>query len=115
MAKGAATEAALGGIHMKLTNIYMKILQRYSDKLDALAEINTDDVADEMLEILLGDDALPSPAMLSAVSKFLKDNEVTMDTEQLDELSAMEERLKNKSRDRPNLQQISNLKLVDNG
>ena len=66
----------------------------------------------DLIEELVLLDVEPSPAMLSAISKFLKDNEITVDSAELNTLSAHEERLKNKKASRPNLQSITNLKVV---
>lgn len=85
MAKGAANEGALGKLHSKLATVFTKVLERYESKLDELTE---DKLADEMLE-----EFEPSPAMLSAIAKFLKDNEIGLDTEEVEKLNATERRL----------------------
>ena len=53
--------------------------------------------------------------MLSAIAKFLKDNEITMETETLDELSGMEQRLAAKRKARPQLASVTNLPLLNAG
>lgn len=116
MAKGAATEQDLGKIHAGLTQLFSRILKGYDTKM-SLAEkvLEAADPEDELISTLLAVDIEPSPAMLSAISRFLKDNDISMDSEQLDKLSAQEERLKNKQRNRPDLKSITQLKVVDNG
>ncbi len=92
MAKGAATEARMGELHNKLTDLFATVLGEY-EKAPELA----------------------NPAMLGAASKFLKDNSITIESEQMDELSAMEERLAAKKRSRPNLATVTALPLVNDG
>ena len=115
MAKGASTENQLGSLHMKLTLLFTNIIQRYETQLDAANSLNMDDVGEEMLAALMEDKIMPSPAMLSAISKFLKDNEITMETEQLNALSVMEERLIAKQKARPSLASVTSLPLQNNG
>lgn len=112
MAKGASTEPTLGKLHNKLTLLFLKILQKYENDLKALSKA---DLGDELMDGLVADNVMPSPAMLSAIAKFLKDNEITMETETLDELSGMEQRLAAKRKARPALASVTNLPLINNG
>ena len=114
MAKGASTEGQLGSLHAKLTALFTQILDRYERQLDAEAKIDPEAVQEELLEALLADTMLPSPAMLSAIAKFLKDNEITLESETVSELSEMEERLAAKQRNRPNLKAVVSLPLQVN-
>ena len=109
MAKGASTESQLGSLHNKLTALFTKILQRYEDDLDQMVDL---DIEEALLESL-APGRIPSPAMLSAVAKFLKDNDISLETEELNELSAMEERLEARKRARPNLASVTNLPLIN--
>jgi hypothetical protein len=109
MAKGASTPVSMGKLHLKLTELFLTILNKYENDLSAL-----DNVGDELLDGLAAEGMMPSPAMLSAVSKFLKDNDITMETETLDELTDMERRLKNRRENRPNLASVTNLPLMSN-
>jgi len=116
MPKNTATEQDLGGLHSKLAGILSKVLTGYEKKLDlATAVLDAADPEDELVDVLLQQNIEPSPAMLSAVAKFLKDNEITVSREELDALSAQEERLKNRKANRPNLKSITNLEIVQNG
>jgi len=110
MAKGASTAPAMGKLHNKLTELFLKILTKYENDLDKL-----ENVGEELIDELAAEGVMPSPAMLSAVAKFLKDNDITMETETLDELSAMEERLAAKKKARPNLASVVDLPLQNNG
>jgi len=105
MAKGASTEGRMGVLHNKMTELFLKILQKYEAGMD---------IEGELIDAM-SDNVAPNPAMLGAITKFLKDNSITMDTEQLDELSEMEERLANKRRNRPTLASVTNLPLVNDG
>ena len=112
MAKGAATERTLGSLHDKVASVFIKVLQRYEARLDVLDTLDTSEIEDEMLRELMEDGALPNPAMLSAITKFLKDNEISFETEQLDELTATERRLAERRADRGKLVSLSQLKAV---
>lgn len=92
MAKGAANEQSMGGLHSMLARVFQKVLNKYEAQLDALDNIDRDDVAEDMLAVIaeIGE---PNPAMLSAIAKFLKDNDIGMDSEEVDELNATQRRL----------------------
>lgn len=113
MAKGAANEKSMGALHTKITAIFLKVLQTYETRLDAIENLSKTEFEDEieaaMIEKLFDDGAVPNPAMLSAITKFLKDNDVTFEIEKLDEISETQKRLQERARNRPNL---SNLKVV---
>jgi len=92
MAKGSAKENELGGLHSMLAKVFTKVLDKYEAQLDALDNLDRDAVAEDMLAMIaeIGD---PNPAMLSAIAKFLKDNDVGIDSEEVDELNATQRRL----------------------
>ena len=50
--------------------------------------------------------------MLSAIAKFLKDNSISYDSEQIDELSELEQRLKAKKANRPDFSNVTALPLT---
>jgi hypothetical protein len=115
MAKGAANEKALGELHTAITSIFKRILSGYETKLSMFEQMATDassDLGEELVSELMAMSFEPSPAMLSAVTKFLKDNEVTYDSEQLDELGDLEKRLADKKRNRPNFNNVTELPLT---
>ena len=91
MAKGALTEQSLGNLHNKVTELFVKVLDEYESTPE-----------------------LANPAMLGAITKFLKDNSISLESEALDELSEMEERLAAKKRNRPNLKAVTTLPLIVN-
>ena len=91
MAKGASTEQSLGNLHNKVTELFVKVLDAYESEPETA-----------------------NPAMLGAITKFLKDNSISLESETLDELSEMEERLAAKKRNRPNLKSVTTLPLVVN-
>lgn len=115
MAKGAANENQLGALHSTLTGLFSKVLERYELQYATLDAMQKDEVTAEMVE-LLSAITEPSPAMLGAISKFLKDNEIMLDTAELDTLSAQERRLADMAKNRPgNIVSIRDVPLVDHG
>ena len=118
MSKGAATEKTLGFLHNKIATVFSKVLDKYEDRLDAVERLQSGDaeLEQELLEQLLEADLFPNPAMLAAISKFLKDNEITMDSEEVDRLSDQERRLAERKKKRPDFASLTNLSVVaDNG
>lgn len=96
MAKGAALETKMGGLHSLLATVFEKTLQKYMAELEAvdkLKELDTDDLEGELAAAALLAIGEPNPAMLSAVSKFLKDNDIGMDSEEVDQLNSTQRRL----------------------
>lgn len=114
MAKSAANEQTLGALHSKLATVFQKVLQRYADRMDAVTAIaeGAVDLESEVLQELLSTGSDPNPAMLSAISKFLKDNEIMYDSEELDALSSLERQLADKRAKRDNVVSLKNLKAV---
>lgn len=115
MAKGAATENALGGLHSKLAGVFIKVLERYETQMDAVQALKDGQIESDMLDELLSADTMPNPAMLSAISKFLKDNEIMYDTEEVQQLSDLERRLADKRKNRSNIVTLTNLPRAENG
>lgn len=113
MAKGSATEKALGALHAKITEVFQKVLARYEARLDVLEAVKAGEFEAEMLGELMDDAAIPNPAMLSAITKFLKDNEISFDTEQITELSDQERRLAERREKRSNLVNLTTLQVVN--
>jgi hypothetical protein len=109
MAKGASTEVQMGKLHLKLTELFLNILNKYENDLSAMAN-----VGEELLDELMAEGNMPNPAMLGAIAKFLKDNSISLESETLDELSEMEERLAAKKRARPNMASVTALPLISN-
>ena len=52
MAKGAANEAALGGLHSTLARVFTKVLEKYEKSLSALESIPADEIEADMIEAL---------------------------------------------------------------
>lgn len=89
MATGAAKESQLGGLHSMLTRVFQKVLDKYERDLDRIEAMSSEELGEEMADMLNE----PNPAMLSAIAKFLKDNDIGMDSEAVDELNATQRRL----------------------
>ena len=79
------------------------------DILDSLH----DSVAKELLARVRSGEA--TSAELSVATKFLKDNSISIDSGEIDELSSMERRLASKQANRPSLVSITNLPVAENG
>lgn len=97
MAKGSAKEDALGALHAQLAVTFTRILEEYAERMEDVDFVE------------------PSPAMMGAISKFLKDNSISFDTEEINQLSDTEQRLIARRNAREGLVNLTNLKLVDNG
>ena len=113
MADKAATELTLGNLHAQVARVFDKVLKTYEKRLDVLENINTEELTEDVLSMLMSESSMPSPAMLSAVTKFLKDNEISFDTKEIEHLSATQERLNARKAKRTNLINLTTLDLVE--
>jgi hypothetical protein len=113
MAKGAAKQEALGGLHKVLTIVFQRTLDTYLQKIEKEQELLcSDDISDELLAAIMDKGFEPNPAMLGAISKFLKDNEIAFDDEDVDKLSKTEIALKARREARSNVTQLRLLPAV---
>jgi hypothetical protein len=112
MAKGAATEVKLGALHAKIAAVFEKVLLRYEQRLDALDAVDLNDVEDEMLKEIFDEGAMPNPAMMNAITAFLKNNEIRFDDEQVDKISALQKGLEDRRKKRANVTELSQLRVV---
>ncbi len=115
MAKGSATEQVMGTLHASIARVFEKVLATYEQRLDAVEKLDTEKMSEDMIALLMQDSVLPNPAMLAAVTKFLKDNDIAFDTEEVEKLSATEERLAARKAKRGSLASLTRLALVENG
>ncbi len=99
MAKGAATEQALGAVHSMLAKVFTRSLERQLKIYEALDRIPDGEIEADMLETLV-DMQEPNPALLSAMSKFLKDNDIGVDAGEIETLNATERRLEEQRKKR---------------
>ena len=113
MANNAASEAVLGDLHSRVARVFTKVLQTYEKRLDVLDTIKTEELTEEVLALLMSSDNMPNPAMLAAVTKFLRDNTIAFDTCEIEVMSATQERLNARRAKRSNLTQLSALTLVE--
>lgn len=112
MSRSAATEEILGGLHSKVADVFLKVLETYEKRLEAVDAVDTSDLKDELLSELFKEGIMPNPAMLSAITKFLKDNEISFESEKLDALSSQERRLRDRRSKRSDLSTLTTLKVV---
>lgn len=116
MAKGAANETTLGGLHSLLAKVFEKTLQKYLKTLEAVDKLDGDELENELVIAAIAAIGEPNPAMLSALSKFLKDNEIGLDSEEVDQLNATQRQLQDaRERRRKAGVDLSVVPLVGNG
>jgi hypothetical protein len=101
MAKGAATEEALAGLHATLATVIDKQL---SETIVVNLEAVEDDGAAEELMFSA------SPALLTVAARFLKDNDVTADTgESAEGMSKVQKRLEDIKKNRGKVISLADL------
>lgn len=108
----AASQSNMNALHSRVAEVFLKVLQRYEDRLDAVDAITSGaldagSIEQDVLAELMTDGSMPSPAMMSAITKFLKDNEVLFEKEVTEQVSAQQRALEEKRKNRPNLAQLS--------
>jgi len=81
----AATEQDLSELHKLQTDLYLKTIK------SILAALDSPDEQIRMLAI-----SAVSPALLNSINTFLKNNDITCQPSELDELTSTEKRLKAK-------------------
>lgn len=111
MAK-AANKDTMNALHNKVAQVFQKVLNTYEKRLDAVESIDIEDIEDEVLSELLSDGVIPNPAMLNAITAFLKNNEIRFETEEVGKLSAMQEALEKRRAARSNVTTLTSLKAV---
>lgn len=89
-----ATETELSGLHRAVAAAFASSLGSHSEAQRLLVEYS-DELPDEVRDFLLGIET-PSPAILTAATKFLKDNNITCAIEDSPELSEVEKSLAEK-------------------
>lgn len=93
MTKNAATSAVLGDLHKKVATIMIKTLDNFEVQAE-LAQAAMQAAKDDPDAILdIPEVHEPSAALLGAITKFLKDNDVTCNDETDETRSKLEERL----------------------
>lgn len=94
-----ATDKELGGLHSLLAKQMREALESSNearDLLDALAA-NGEELP-PAVEAFLEKSASANPALLTAVSKFLKDNNITCAIEDSEDMTALQRQLKSKKK-----------------
>lgn len=105
MAKNAATEQVLGDLHAKVARVFIRVCEGYEEDMKQ-EHVDVDGATIPAPEV--------NPAMMGAMTKFLKDNSIAFDTEELEVLSDTEQRLAQRRKQRAKLIDLTNLK-VGNG
>lgn len=103
MTKQTATDKELSKLHKKVAKA---MLQQLDDAEEAQKLLDRKYFDDEENEVFIPEDVRmflkkcvsASPALLTAITKFLKDNEITCQVDESDEMSDLQKRLANKQR-----------------
>lgn len=91
-----ATDKKLGELHGKLAESMLSAL-----KSSEVAQALLDEYGDELpgpVQVFLDKTASTNPALLTAIAKFLKDNDITCAVEDSPEMTELEQRLQQKRR-----------------
>lgn len=91
-----ANDKELGELHGKLAKSMLAALNA-SETAKILLDQYSHELPAEVVKFLLGH-ADANPSLLTAVAKFLKDNQITCAVSDSEEMSELEKRLKNKKR-----------------
>lgn len=91
-----ASDKLLGELHGKLATSMMNALQE-SDEAQILLDIYAEELPQEVADFLEKKSSA-SPSLLTAITKFLKDNNVTCSIEDSEEVNELAERLNRKAR-----------------
>lgn len=92
----AATEKELSALHKKVAAAMIKALDR-DERATFLLERFADEVPDEVAEFLEECTNI-NPALLQAITKFLRDNDISAEVDASTELNGLQHRLANKTR-----------------
>ncbi len=116
MSKTTANESDVGNLHSALTRVFTGVLKKYEKQLEIANNIDiSEDIEGDMIQALI-ETSEPSPAMLGAVAKFLKDNDIMYDRDEVEELSAHQRRLNAlKEARRGKVVNMADIPLVDHG
>lgn len=113
MSKGAAKQDALSKVHSLVTAVFTRVLEKYLedlDRADNTSALTPEQIEDGMLaEIAMMD---INPAMLGAVTKFLKDNSISFDDEAVSKLTGLQESLAARRDKRSNVVDLTTLRAV---
>lgn len=96
MTTSAANEEVLGTLHQKVATVMVRALEQIEVAQDKFDEAVAEGPAEDA--VLIRPDV--SPALLSAMTKFLADNKITCNPAESKAQSALEERLRNKGKRR---------------
>lgn len=102
MAKGAASGSRMAQLHSKVALVMIRVLETYLKNLDELDNRNLADTdEDDLIAAALdAENLMPSPAMLSAITNFLKHNDITFEEEQVDKLRDLKDTLEDRRNSR---------------
>ena len=91
----AASDKALAGLHNQLARSMTQSLLSNEVAAALLLEFKDAELPHKVIKFI-ENSAVANPALMSAISKFLKDNEITCQVEESEELSALAKNLRSK-------------------
>lgn len=92
----AATEKELSALHKKVAAAMIKALDR-DERATFLLERFAEELPDEVVGFLMECTNI-NPALLQAITKFLRDNDISAEVDASTELNGLQQRLANKTR-----------------
>lgn len=93
----AASDVELSKLHGRLAKSMVEALESADEAQALLNKVREIPLPPDVVKFL-SDCAANSPSLMTAVAKFLKDNKVTCRLEDSEEMSALQQRLKEKKR-----------------
>lgn len=106
MAKDKATDKELGILHGKVATMMTKALDSAEEAEHLLDKHLADDLPGDIIDYLEKQKA-SSPALFTAIAKFLKDNDITCQIEENPQMSELQTRLAHKRKAVGNIIPIS--------
>jgi len=111
MATKAASQGKMFSLHDRVADMFLRIIDKHNKAMDiadqlVTGQLDASAISAEVLSALIDQGSMPSPAMMSAITKFLKDNEVMFEKEKLEEVSAQQKALEERKKNRPNLDNL---------
>lgn len=92
----SATDKELSVLHKKVADAMLRALER-DDMATVLLDNYRDELPDEVIEFLETCTNI-NPALLQAITKFLRDNDISAEVAKSDELNGLQQKLANKAR-----------------
>ena len=114
MARVGAKIDRLGALHSKVAEIFLRVLEMYDANLTRLDNMAGDDALEEaFVEEVMKAGLLPTPAMMAAVTQFLKHNNIEAEMEEVSKMTDLQRSLAERQKNRPNIVSLSSVKAAN--